>query len=112
MLSIYFDKASIGLNLLILLEMSKDEIVEIVKDNANIMIRASGFKLIFKSPLMIFAISIDVRIETPTSSIDDKAKEIIHIRNEYERRNFFDCCLLIPIHLANAISFLVSKMCK
>ena len=106
----YFESASIGLNLLILLEINKEEILDIENDKTNIAINAHGFKLIFKSPLIILAISIEVKIDTPINSIDDKINEIAHITNEYDSKNFLDCCLLMPIHLANAISFLVSKM--
>ena len=67
---------------MILLEITNDERVEIVKDKTNIAIIAVGFMLIFKSPLKIFAISTDVKIDIPTSSIDDKANEIMHITNE------------------------------
>ena len=106
----YFVSASIGLNLLILLEISNEEIADIVNDKTNIAIKAHGFKLIFKSPLITLAISIEVKIDTPINSIDDKINEIAHITNEYDSKNFLDCCLLMPIHLASAISFLVSKM--
>ena len=60
---------------MILLEIINDERVEIVKDKTNIAIIAVGFMLIFKSPLKILAISTDVKIDIPTSSIDDKAND-------------------------------------
>ena len=52
------------------------------------------------------------KIVNPTSSIEDRKKEIEAVSREYEKTNFAASFLLNPKHLANPMSFLFSITCK